>query len=394
MIDPLVHRKFLMIIFCQLVVCLSIRAQNIQDLSFGTESTLEIMTWNIENFPKKGATTVNYVIDIIEALDVDILALQEIEDINSFNQMVNSLDSYDGYLESTFFAGLGFIYKPEVIQIDDIYEIYTTSEYWSFFPRSPMVMEMKYMDEGFIVINNHFKCCGDGFLDVDNTNDEETRRYVASNLLKEYVDTNFPDENVIIVGDLNDNLSDDSQNNVFQMILDDDQYLFADLDISDGNNSEWSFPTWPSHLDHILITNEIFTDFEKTDSDIQTIKVDEYLTGGWLEYEENISDHRPVALKLSVSANLAVADLDNDKPAFINFPNPFGLETTFTFSLSAAPNEIEIFNLNGQKMVSLTLREGQSFIKYNADKLSNGIYIAKLRFNNTSVTTRKLVVIK
>ena len=250
------------------------------------------------------------------------------------------------------------------------------------------------MDEGFIVINNHFKCCGDGFLDVDNTNDEETRRYVASNLLKEYVDTNFPDENVIIVGDLNDNLSDDSQNNVFQMILDDDQYLFADIDISDGNNSEWSFPTWPSHLDHILITNEIFTDFEKTDSDIKTIKVDEYLTGGWLEYEENISDHRPVALKLSVSANLAVADLDNDKPAFINFPNPFGLETTFTFSLSAAPNEIEIFNLNGQKMVSLTLREGQSFIKYNADKLSNGIYIAKLRFNNTSVTTRKLVVIK
>lgn len=394
MINPLVHRKYLMIIYCQLIVCLAIRGQNIQDLSFGTENTLEIMTWNIENFPKKGETTVDYVIDIIEALDVDVLAIQEIEDINSFNQMVNSLDSYDGYLESTFFAGLGFLYKPDIIEIDAIYEIYTSAEYWSFFPRSPMVMEMKYMDERFMIINNHFKCCGDGFLDVDNTNDEETRRYVASNLLKEYVDNNFPDENVIIVGDLNDNLSDESQNNVFQMILDDDRYLFADLEISNGNNSDWSFPNWPSHLDHILITDELFADLENTDSDIQTIKVDDYITGGWLEYEENISDHRPVALKLSLGNSLAVADLDKHKPVFSNFPNPFGLETIFTFNASVAPNEIEIYDLKGQKIVSIMLPEGQSSINFNAEKLSNGIYMAKLRYNNTGMATRKLVVIK
>ena len=36
--------------------------------------------------------------------------------------------------------------------------------------------------------------------------DEETRRYIASNLLKQYVDTYFSDSNVIILGDLNDQL--------------------------------------------------------------------------------------------------------------------------------------------------------------------------------------------
>lgn len=394
MINSLVHRKYLMIIFCQFIISHSIRAQNIQDLAFGTESTLEIMTWNVENFPKNGQTTLSYVSDIIETLEVDILALQEIEDIDSFNQMVSGLDAYDGYLESTFFAGLGFIYKPEMIQINDFYEIYTTSEYWNFFPRSPMVMDFTYMDERFIVINNHFKCCGDGILDLNNTNDEETRRYVASNLLKEYVDTNFEDENVIIVGDLNDNLTDGSQNNVFQMILDDDDYLFTDLEIAKGNNSNWSFPTWPSHLDHILITNELFAYFEDNESAVQTIKVDDYLTGGWLEYEENISDHRPVALKLPVGANLSVADLGKIKPSFTNFPNPFGLETTFTFNLLNAPEEIEIYDIKGQKVASLVVREGQSSIKFYAEKLTNGIYIAKLRFGNASVATRKLVVIK
>ena len=80
--------KHIMILTFQLIGCLSLTAQSIEDLSFGTEATLEIMTWNIEHFPKNGQTTVNYVIDIIEALDVDILAIQEVDDVNYFEQKI------------------------------------------------------------------------------------------------------------------------------------------------------------------------------------------------------------------------------------------------------------------------------------------------------------------
>jgi endonuclease/exonuclease/phosphatase family metal-dependent hydrolase len=68
----------------------------IEELSFGTEDTFEIMTWNIEHFPKNGQTTVNYVSEIIEALDVDLIAIQEVENVNYFEQMVGSLSSYNG----------------------------------------------------------------------------------------------------------------------------------------------------------------------------------------------------------------------------------------------------------------------------------------------------------
>ena len=68
--------------------------------------------------------------------------------------MINSLNSYDGYLESLWFAGLAYIYKPDIIQINSIYEIYTSSEYWNYFPRSPMVMDFNYFGERIIVINN------------------------------------------------------------------------------------------------------------------------------------------------------------------------------------------------------------------------------------------------
>ena len=116
-----------------------------------------------------------------------------------------------------------------------------------------------------------FKCCGDGIIDFNNESDEEKRRYDASNFLKEYIDTNLSDKNVIVLGDLNDDIAEAPQNNVFQMILDDpENYLFADLEIANGSTSEWSCPTWPSHLDHILITNELFD--ELGNSDIQTIK--------------------------------------------------------------------------------------------------------------------------
>ena len=290
----------------------NLSAQDFDELEFGTDSTFEILTWNIEWFPKNGQITVDYVTQIIQALEIDVLAIQEVSDTLLFNQMIDELTGYESYYQSGWFAGLAYIYKTDVIEINDIYEIYTTAPYWSPFPRSPMVMDMTYLGENILIINNHFKCCGDGYLDLDDPDDEETRRYLASNLLKEYIDTNFSNNNVIVLGDLNDILTDDTENNVFQMILNDtENYLFADMEIAAGNNSEWSYPWWPSHIDHILITNELFDEFENESSKVQTIKIDEFIDGGFDEYYENISDHRPVALKLEFTA-LSDGDVNGD----------------------------------------------------------------------------------
>ena len=282
--------------------------QDFDDLSFGTDNTLDIITWNIEWFPKNGQTTVNYVTEIIEALDVDVLAIQELDNTTLFDQMINNLTDYVGYYESAWFAGLAYIYNTETIQINNIYEIYTTSPYWSAFPRSPMVMDMNFMNQNYILINNHFKCCGDGNLNLNDDGDEETRRHIASTLLKEYIDQNFASSNVIVLGDLNDNLTDNPNNNVFQMIIDDSgNYLFADMEIAEGPSSNWSFPSWPSHLDHILITNELF----ESNDYIDVIRIDDYMSGGFSQYDQNISDHRPVAIRLQSSVE-NIGDVNGD----------------------------------------------------------------------------------
>ncbi len=317
-------------------------AQDLDDLYFGTDETFEVMTWNIEWFPKNDQITVDYVTQIILALDIDILAIQEVDDIDMFDQMLNGLPEYTGYLESSWFAGLAYIYKTDVIEINDIYEIYTSSPYWSAFPRSPMVMDLNFMGENIYVINNHFKCCGDGTMNFDDLGDEETRRYTASNLLKEYIDTNLSNENVIVLGDLNDILTDAVANNVFQMIINDtENYLFADMEIAEGSTSDWSYPWWPSHLDHLLITNELFDELDNSSSAVQTIKIDDYMDGGFDDYYENISDHRPVALKLDFGTSIN-GDVNQDGDV-----NILDVVSTVNIVLSGEYNNLADFNNDG-----------------------------------------------
>ena len=123
-------------------------------------------------------------------------------------------------------------------------------------------------------------------------------------LLKDYVDLHFVDQKVLILGDLNDSLTDGNEDNVFGSLLDDSEhYRFADMAIANGSSNEWSFPSYPSHIDHIVVTDEIFEFLESPSSLVSSILVDELVFDGWRDYESTVSDHRPVAVKLA---------LDND----------------------------------------------------------------------------------
>ena len=368
-------------------------AQGIEDLTFGTDTTFEAVTWNLEWFPKKGQTTIDYVTQIIQALDVDVLAIQEIDNQSYFELMVESLDGWDGYYINSEYLALAYIYKTDVIEDLSIYEIYTNK--WREFPRPPLVMEMNYKDDHYVIINNHLKCCGDGFLDHNDDWDEEKRRLDACNLLDQYIIDNYADERVIVLGDLNDILTDSPANNVFQVFIEDtNNYLFPDMDIAEGNSSNWSYPSWPSHLDHILITNKLFDEFENDGSDIQTIKIDEYLEGGFYEYDKYVSDHRPVGLKIKTSSNLGLDDITLLKSNLSNYPNPFNSKTTISFDPAMANTEVEIYNMKGQKIQHYKILNNQSSIVWNADSFPVGIYYAILIVDKNVRAVRKMVLIE
>ena len=84
-------------------------SQELVDINFGDNYSLDVATWNIEWFPKNGQTTSNHVSDIIRNLDLDIIAIQEVDDTVMFDLMVDDLQDYSGYYESAWFAGLAYI---------------------------------------------------------------------------------------------------------------------------------------------------------------------------------------------------------------------------------------------------------------------------------------------
>ena len=264
----------------------------------GSSQSLDVMTWNVENYPKHTQTN-SYLIDIINQINIDIISFQEIENQNAFNNLINQLDgNWVGYRADpgSNWGELSYAINLDEIVINNIYNILSEDAYF-FAYREPYVVEFTHQGIDYIIINNHFKCCGDEYLDLNNTSDEEYRRLIASQLLEEYIDENLGSERVIVLGDLNDSLTDNQSNNVFWGFLNSDNFLFADYDIADGPSNNWSYPTWPSHIDHIIITDELFSDFEN--SDVLTFKVDDYLSGGWNSYENYISDHRPVFMRMN-----------------------------------------------------------------------------------------------
>jgi hypothetical protein len=75
------------------------------------------------------------------------------------------------------------------------------------------------------------------------------------------------------------------------------------MDIAMGDAINWSWQGWSSsypaiHFDHILVNNNLFDELDNS-GEVDVIKLEEYFENGITEYDENVSDHRPVYLKFS-----------------------------------------------------------------------------------------------
>ena len=286
-----------------LILCLFVRCSKDVDYLFGPdysmfnsslnfegdEDTLDIITWNIENYPKDNSTNF-FVSQIIDSLNVDIIALQEIKDQASLTNLTESLGnnwySYKSGSASSDWQELAFLINTAQVDIiTNPYTILNNYDY-EFASREPLVLECSYNNQLLILINVHYKSDWDG--------DWSERRLAANNLLYDYINNNYPTENVVVLGDFNDVLTDVNNNVFIDFLSDNNNYYFADSQIATSSNQNWSYPSWPSHIDHILITNELTDNIYNT----QTILIDYSLNGSLVTYMNYISDHRPVGIQL------------------------------------------------------------------------------------------------
>ncbi|NQV50521.1 MAG: endonuclease/exonuclease/phosphatase family protein [Candidatus Marinimicrobia bacterium] len=263
--------------------------------NFNQDNFLDIATWNMEWFPKSKDSTITAVAEIMQKVNADVYAVQEIGSLEQFAAMLELLPAY-GFLvtrQSSFFDQ-AIIYKKSVLQFVGREEPFAHADY-NFAGRPPLRADFLWTagkePVPISIIDLHLKCCGNG-LERRKNSMEELHEYLSLGM-------EWGEDNIIVLGDWNDQLDDVGMLQSFTAFLDDpDHFRFATARIA-GDVKQASYPTWPSFLDHILIGRGFFDEFENK-STIQTLPVGEWL-GSWENYELIISDHRPVLMQLNMS---------------------------------------------------------------------------------------------
>lgn len=245
-----------------------------------SSSSFDILSWNIEHFPLETTTTAE-VANILLASDVDLVAFQEVSSAASIDALLALLPGWEGKLSFSGSLNLGYLYKTNEVSITELTTLY--DDLWSPFPRPPVVTVATHISGiETTLINLHLKCCGGA--------DNVARRTEASNLLQQYIEEEKPNDPVIIIGDFNDEITTVTEPTPFQNFIDvPSDYKFVDMAIAEDESLGWSYPSWPSHIDHILITNELYAKLLET----STLKFEECNS----TYSYKISDHRPLMVR-------------------------------------------------------------------------------------------------
>ncbi len=236
---------------------------------------------------------------MISALNAEVIAFQEIMDYNAFMDLAAEIPYYSACVYSaTDSYRLAYMYDTRSVTVNNQYTILENDS--NPFPRPPYILDITWNNSNYILINNHFKAFGDNYIDENNSWDEEMRRRLACQKLDNYISTTLPDKKVIVLGDLNDQIAEPEDYNVFLSFLNKpEEYYFADMPIAlSPTYSTVSYPSSLSHIDHILITNELFSDFENGGSYCRTILAENWMLS-WNTYSSTISDHRPVGIRIS-----------------------------------------------------------------------------------------------
>lgn len=257
----------------------------------GTDSTCDIMTWNLRDFPQSGNQTVTELVQIILDLDVDLIAVQEIASVTAFDDLNKALPEWNGILSGdTYFDGTyhktGILFKKSLVTVHSHQLIFENN---FNFPRPPLELNLTVNEQNYIFDFNlivlHLKAYSDEA--------SEMRRRNAIQQLKEYVDqqVNYTRErDFIIAGDFNDELDDPQPTpNVFTSILQaPDDYTFLTLPLA-GISGSYIFSSTPSLIDHILISGNATDEYGAAGTTNVL-----YLDSSLPNYTDIISDHRPV----------------------------------------------------------------------------------------------------
>ncbi len=297
---------------------------------------------------------------VMQTIGADVFAVQEVSDDDAVVELKNLLTGYETILANRWSYSfnppdpnfppqkIGFVYNTSTMQLvssrvmfaklyDDIregivtlpnYPTGSSSSFWSS-GRLPFIATFDVAIQGTTkrihMINIHAKS---GSAPADYN-----RRLYDVNVLYDSLTTHYGDDNIILIGDLNDDVDTSIRSgfeSTYKMFVDDD-VNFKTLTYSLSVGGGASFPSSGSFLDHIIISNELFSSYIESSTAIEDPRT--YIPN----YVSNTSDHLPVSARFLLTKTdqeimfVAIPDKTiGDEPFILNASASSNLPVTFS----------------------------------------------------------------
>ncbi|GAB1856333.1 hypothetical protein MHTCC0001_11680 [Flavobacteriaceae bacterium MHTCC 0001] len=298
------------------------------------EKTLDVVTWNIEWFgdesnspaagnPMSDTIQKESVKAVIDSLNADIIAVQEISDDALFAELISELPGYNYILSPAVSRPndpgvkqkVGFIYDTTTVKLKDtkvllesIHPLYnggddsalvnypsTTDRFYAS-GRLPFLMtadvEIDGATEEYNFIALHAR--------ANSSNDPQSRydmRKYDVEVLKDSLDAQYPTANIVLLGDYNDDV-DETVADVSTTVSSYDDYVMdtTNYNIVTGALSAAGFRSFVSRenmIDHIALSNELNDNYI---SQSERVHYEFYSS----TYTRTTSDHFPVSARLQL----------------------------------------------------------------------------------------------
>ncbi len=248
------------------------------------EGAFRVGTWNLQQFPRS-PRTIDAVTGLARELDFDLVGIQEITDRDAFDALATRL-GFEAVVSfgSDGFSRVGFLYDPATVRVSEIEQLFAGDEYG--FPRSPVKALVEVLGQDgevrfdFVFVVVHLKAFGDP--------ESRQRRAAAIVRLEGWMEERLrgPEQDILVVGDFNDLLTDSPATNVYTPLADPTRFRF--LTAMAAAAGDYTYPSFESFIDHVLVTTDALDEYGAGTTEVAHFERTEPA------YFRDVSDHLPV----------------------------------------------------------------------------------------------------
>ncbi|MFT2009038.1 T9SS-dependent choice-of-anchor J family protein [Pontibacter sp. 13R65] len=299
--------------------------------SLARNNTLDIVTWNMEWFGSSSTGPSDVELQyqnakkVMQTLNADIFAFQEVSNDDLMRQLVGEMEGYD-YVNSEVYSysqkeGSGtldpqklyIVYKEDVVTVksekvllNKLYQDILAGQTLPNYPSSsdsfwasgrlPYMVQVDAVMNGVAqrlhLVNIHARANSGTDVSRYNMRDYDVK------VLKDSLDAQYPNVNLVLLGDFNDDVDISVVNNLpssYKVFVDDtEKYKAITYDLSTTGAYTYASGAYQSFLDHILISNPLADEYVD-----QSIKIENQFLTSIPSFRRTTSDHLPLSARFT-----------------------------------------------------------------------------------------------